>query len=196
MKSITVYCASSTHLEPDFHEPAEQVGRELARRGLTLVYGGGSIGLMGEVARAAKDAGGRVVGIITQYLNDRELGWNGCDEMIVVDTMRERKQLLEGRGDGFLMLPGGIGTYEEFFEILVGRQLREHDKPIGIVNSRGYFNPLVTMIEHGIEHRFIKPAIYELFRIDPEPVTVIDWLANPPAVEIEDERILPMGKSE
>ena len=100
------------------------------------------------------------------------------------------------RGDGFLMLPGGIGTYEEFFEILVGRQLREHDKPIGIVNSRGYFNPLVAMIEHGIEHRFIKPAIYELFRIDPDPVTVIDWLAHPPDVTIEDERFLPMGRSE
>ena len=125
---------------------------------------------------------------------EEDLGMATDDVMIVVDTMRRRKQLMESRGDGFLMLPGGIGTYEEFFEILVGRQLREHGKPIGIVNSRGYFNPLVTMIEHGIEHRFIKPAIYELFRIDPEPVTVIDWLADPPDVSIEDDRILPMGR--
>jgi uncharacterized protein (TIGR00730 family) len=205
MPAITVYCSSSTHLDPDFHAPATMVGRELARRGVTLVYGGGCVGLMGEIARAARASGGasgggtraKVIGIITRRLMDLELGDQACDELIIVDTMRERKRLLELRGDGFLVLPGGLGTYEEFFEILVGRQLGEHAKPIAVLNSHGYFNPLVAMIEHGIEHRFIKPAIRELFRIDPDPGALIDWLLSEGrgAVKLESERVLPMGRS-
>jgi predicted Rossmann-fold nucleotide-binding protein len=92
------------------------------------------------------------------------------------------------------VLPGGLGTYEEFFETLVGRQLREHAKPIGIVNDAGYFDPLVAMIEHGIEHRFIKPAVKELFTVDPDPSVVIDWLLDAPQVEIDPQRFLPMGR--
>lgn len=196
MDAITVYCSSSTHLDPDFHAPATIIGTELARRGITLVYGGGCVGLMGEIARAARAAGGRTVGIITKRLMSLELGDQRCDELIVVDTMRQRKQLLEQRGDGFLILPGGIGTYEEFFEILVGRQLGEHHKPIGVVNSHGYYNPLIAMIEHGVEHRFIKPALRELFFIDPEPLNVIDWLMSDQSrnVAIDAQRVLPMGK--
>lgn len=195
MRSITVYCSSSTHLDPDFHEPARTVGRELAERGLSLVYGGGRVGLMGELARSAREHGGHVIGIITEHLMKHELGDEACDELIVVSNMRERKKLLAERGDGFLILPGGVGTYEEFFEILVARQLIEHEKPIGIVNCRGYYNPLIAMIEHGIEHRFIKPAVYELFFIDPDPMAVVNWLLDRerPAVQIDRERFLPMG---
>jgi uncharacterized protein (TIGR00730 family) len=176
MNSITVYCSSSSHLNPDFHTPACFVGTELGKRGITLVYGGGCVGLMGEIARAARSHNGRIIGIITKRLVNAEVADHACDELIVVDTMRERKKLLEDRGDGFLILPGGIGTYEEFFEILVGRQLGEHNKPIAVLNSHGYFNPLIAMIEHGVEHRFIKPNVREMFRIDPEPVTLIEWL--------------------
>lgn len=179
MPAITVYCSSSTHLDPDFHAPAIIVGRELARRGVTLVYGGGCVGLMGEIARAARAAGGKTIGIITKRLMQAEVGDTACDELIVVDTMRERKRLLESRGDGFLILPGGVGTYEEFFEILVGRQLGEHDKPIAVVNSHGYYNPLIAMIEHGIEHRFIPERVRDLLRIDPDPVALIDSLMPP-----------------
>ncbi len=178
MHSITVYCSSSVHLDADFHEPARRAGAEIARRGLTLIYGGGSIGLMGEVADAAQSAGGKVVGVITQYLMDLEQGRENCDELVIVPTMRERKKRLAEMGDAFLILPGGIGTYEEFFEILVGRQLREHDKPIGIVNSRGYYNPLIAMMEHGIEHRFIQRALYESFFIEPDPLNVITHLCD------------------
>lgn len=178
MKAITVYCSSSSHLDPDFHEPAVIVGSEFAKRGITLVYGGGCVGLMGEIARAARAYSGRVVGIITKRLMDAEVADHACDELLVVDTMRERKKLLEERGDGFLILPGGIGTYEEFFEILVGRQLGEHSKPIAVLNSHGYFNPLIAMIEHGMEHRFIKPNVREMFRIDPEPSALIEWLVG------------------
>ena len=178
MPAITVYCSSSTVLDPDFHAPAEFVGAELARRGITLVYGGGCVGLMGEIARAARSQGGQVVGIITRKLFDLEKADHDCHELIVVDTMRERKKFLAERGDGFLVLPGGIGTYEEFFEILVGRHLSEHDKPIGIVNSHGYYNPLIAMVEHGVEHRFIQPGMRELFFMDPEPESVINHLCE------------------
>lgn len=194
MNAITVYCSSSTHLDPQFHDPARVVGAEIARRGLTLVYGGGSVGLMGEIARSARSEGGRVVGVITERLMEAELGDEACDELIVVETMRRRKQIMAERGDAFVILPGGIGTYEEFFEILVGRQLGEHDGPIGVINSHGYFNPLIALVEHGIEHRFIKQAIYELFTIDPEPLTVLEWVCTAPELSIDDDRFMPAGK--
>src|SRR5262245_12667843 len=111
MPALTVYCSSSTELDPDFHEPAMVVGAEVARRGLDLVYGGGCVGLMGEIARAARAHGGKVIGIITQRLVEHERADHACDELLIVDTMRERKKLLEHRGDGFLILPGGIGTF-------------------------------------------------------------------------------------
>ncbi|MBL9119776.1 MAG: TIGR00730 family Rossman fold protein [Phycisphaerae bacterium] len=193
MRSVTVYCSSSTALEPHFANAARAVGQELARRGLTLVYGGGSIGLMGEAARAAKAAGGRVLGVITKQLLNLEQGWNGCDEMIVVDTMRERKRLLEEHGDAFLILPGGLGTYEEFFEILVGRYLQNHQKPIGVVNDHCYYDPMVALIDHGIEHRFIRPAVKQLLRIHPDPLHLIDFLLSPPATPVAIGDCLPMG---
>lgn len=194
MKAITVYCASSTNLAVEFADTARRVGELIADRGIDLVYGGGGIGLMGEVARSLHARGGRVTGIITKHLLDQEQGWDGCDDLRVVETMRERKRLLVELGDAFLVLPGGLGTYEEFFETLVGRQLREHAKPIGIVNDAGYFDPLVAMIEHGIEHRFIKPAVKELFTVDDDPARVIDWLLDAPPVEIDPQRFLPMGR--
>ena len=176
MRAVTVYCSSSTVLEPHFARAAQRVGAELARRGLALVYGGGSVGLMGEVARAAKAMGGRVEGIITQQLLDLEQGWDGCDDLVVVDSMRERKRLLEHHGDAFLILPGGIGTFEEFFEILVGRHLGNHAKPIGVVNDHGYYDPLVALIEHGIEHKFIKASARDLVTVDADPARVIEAL--------------------
>ena len=178
MPALTVYCSSSAFLDPDFHAPAIEVGRELARRGITLVYGGGSVGLMGEIARACRAGRGQVLGVITRKLVALEKADHACDELIIVDTMRERKKILAERGDAFLILPGGMGTYEEFFEILVGRHLEEHDKPIGVVNSRGYYNQLIAMIEHGIEHRFIAETVRERYFIEPEPVTVIDRLCR------------------
>jgi uncharacterized protein (TIGR00730 family) len=193
MRSVTVYCASSTALEPHFANAARAVGTELARRGLTLVYGGGSIGLMGETARAAKAAGGRVVGIITRQLLDLEQGWTGCDEMIVVDSMRERKRLLEERGDGFLILPGGLGTYEEFFEILVGRYLQNHAKPIAVVNDHGYYDPMIAMIDHGINHKFIRPAVKDLIAFDADATRALDRLLAKPPSQPSLAECIPMG---
>ena len=119
MKSLTVYCASSTQLEPAFHRAADLVGKGLASRGLSLVYGGGCIGLMGEVATSAAKGGALVTGVITHKLVEHEQANNKCDELIVVDTMQERRTIMMDRGDGYLILPGGVGTYEEFFEVLV-----------------------------------------------------------------------------
>lgn len=193
VRSVTVYCASSTTLEPHFAEAARLVGGELARRGLALVYGGGAIGLMGETARATKAAGGRVIGIITKQLLDLEQGWDGCDELVVVDTMRERKRLLEERGDAFLVLPGGLGTYEEFFEILVGRYLQNHTKPIGVVNDHGYYDPMMAMIDHGIEHRFIRPAVKSLLAVDRDAVRALDALLAIPTTVPTLADCIPMG---
>ena len=141
MKSLAVYCASSTQLVPAFHSAADLVGSGLAARGLSLVYGGGCIGLMGEVANAAAKGGATVTGVITQKLVEHEQANNECDELIVIDTMQERRTIMMERSDGYLVLPGGIGTYEEFFEVLVGRQLGDHTKPIGIVSGHNHSPP-------------------------------------------------------
>lgn len=191
MKFVTVYCSSSSSIDPHFVETARAVGRTLAERNLTLVYGGGSTGLMGEVARATTDAGGRVVGIITHHLAALEVAYQGCTELITVDTMRERKRLMTERGDGFLILPGGLGTYEEFFETLVGRVLSEHDKPMAIVNDHGYYDPLVSMIEHGIEQRFIRPAMRRLVAIESDPVVALDALQSDQGHELTQSDLIP-----
>ena len=195
MKSLTVYCASSTQLEPAFHRAADLVGTGLASRGLSLVYGGGCIGLMGEVATSAAKGGAHVTGVITHKLVEHEQANNKCDELIVVDTMQERRTIMMDRGDGYLILPGGVGTYEEFFEVLVGRQLGDHTKPIGIVNVNGYFDPLGDMLEHGIEHQFIRPALRELLFIDPCPDAVLDYIVEHKGEKLPPSAILPMHSS-
>lgn len=191
MKTLTIYCSSSPAIDPHFVETARRLGRELAARGIALVYGGGSSGLMGEVAEACADAGGRVVGVITEHLSKLEVAFDRCDELMVVDTMRHRKALMAEHGDGFLVLPGGLGTYEEFFEVLVGRVLSEHDKPIGVVNDHGYFDPMVAMIEHGIEQRFIRPAIRKLLAIDADPLVVLDRLQRDEGHGLSQNELIP-----
>ena len=176
MRSVTVYCSSSPAIEPAFARTARFVGRELARRRLRLVYGGGSSGLMGEVARACREEGGSILGVITTHLAELEVAFEGCDDLVVVESMRERKKIMVEEGDGFLVLPGGLGTYEEFFETLVGRVLAEHDKPIGVLNDQGYFDPLVAMIDHGIEHRFIRPAAGDLVSVHSDPLILFEAL--------------------
>ncbi len=191
MKTLTIYCSSSPAIDPHFVETARRLGRELAARGIALVYGGGSSGLMGEVAEACADAGGRVVGVITEHLSKLEVAFDRCDELMVVDTMRHRKALMAEHGDGFLVLPGGLGTYEEFFEVLVGRVLSEHDKPIGVVNDHGYFDPMIAMIEHGIEQRFIRPAIRKLLAIDADPLVVLDRLQRDEGHGLSQDQLIP-----
>ena len=191
MKFVAVYCSSSSSLDPHFTRTAEIVGREIASRGRALVYGGGSTGLMGDVARACAAAGGEVVGVITNHLATLEVAFDGCTELVTVETMRERKRIMVERGDAFLVLPGGLGTYEELFETLVGRLLSEHDKPMGIVNDHGYFDPLLAMIEHGIEQKFIRPAIRRLLAIDRDPIKVLHDLATDKGHGLSQSDLIP-----
>jgi len=163
IRSVTVYCSSSNHVPDVYPRAAAELGRAIARQNWTLVYGGNCVGCMGALANGAREAGGKVLGITPQVMVDEGIGDDKCDELIVTPDMRARKALLEQRGDAFITLPGGIGTFEEYFEILVGRVLKFHQKPVVLLNVAGYYDPLEAMIEHGIEHRFIKPKVRDLY---------------------------------
>jgi uncharacterized protein (TIGR00730 family) len=163
IRAVTVYLSSSSAVAPAYHAATADLGTAIARAGWTLVYGGNSLGLMHALAEAARAAGGRVVGITPRLFVDEQSADTAADELVVTDDMRVRKGLLESRGDAFVALPGGLGTFEELFEVLVGRILRYHSKPIVLLNVAGYYDPLIAMIEHGIEQRFIKPKAREAY---------------------------------
>jgi len=163
MRAVTVYCSSSSHVDPVYFSTAGELGTAIAQQGWRLVYGGNRVGCMGALADAARAAGGKVTGITPQLLVDQGIGDLLCDELVVTESMRERKGLLEERADGFVTLPGGIGTFEEVFEIIVGRVLGYHSKPIVLLNVADYYAPLLAMIEHGIETRFIRPATRDAY---------------------------------
>jgi uncharacterized protein (TIGR00730 family) len=178
MCSVTVYCSSSRDLPSAYYDAGRELGTAIARNDWRLIYGGNRIGLMGVVADAVRDAGGKVTGVSPRMMVDEGIGDEACDEMIVTETMRERKALLEERGDAFIALPGGLGTFEEFFEILVGRLLKYHDKPIVLLNVAGYYDPLLAMIEHGIEQRFIKPRAREAYFVALDVAQAVAYLQS------------------
>jgi uncharacterized protein (TIGR00730 family) len=174
--SITVYCSSSTKVSPAYFVAAEELGRAIAANHWQLVYGGNCIGCMKSLADGARSAGGKVVGITPQLLVDEGIADRQCDELIVTQTMRQRKELMEQRGDAFVTLPGGLGTLEEIFEIIVGKYLAVHQKPILILNIDNFYAPLLEMIQHGIDQKFIKPRALELFQVSPDVNTGIEYL--------------------
>ena len=153
LKSICVYCGSYSGARPEYAIAAREMGRTLALSGRTLVYGGGSIGLMGEAARAAIAAGGRVIGVIPHHLNTRERAFQD-GELRVVDTMHERKQTMADLADAFVALPGGLGTFDELFEIMTWNQIGLHGKPIGLLNVAGYFDRLLDVVGHAVNEGF------------------------------------------
>ncbi len=153
--SVCVYCGSRPGVDPVFVETARAVGRWIGQHGGQLVYGGGNSGLMGQVAQATQEAGGRVVGVIPKALVDKEFARHECDELFVVETMHQRKQIMAERADAFLALPGGIGTFEELFEVWTWRQLKYHDKPIGILDVAGYYAPLHAFLRASVGHGFM-----------------------------------------
>lgn len=165
IRAVTVYCSSGKHVASVFFEAARELGASIAQNGWRLVYGGNCIGCMGALADAAREAGGHVTGITPQLLVDEGIADERCDELVVTSGMRERKALLEERGDAFVALPGGLGTFEELFEILVGRVLGYHAKPIVLLDVANYYRPLLAMIDHGIEHHFIRPKVREAFHV-------------------------------
>ena len=163
--SLCVYCGSRAGTDPAFAQVAHAVGDWIGRHGGQLVYGGGHNGLMGLVADATLAAGGRVVGIIPKALVEREWAHRNCTELHVVDTMHERKRLMAERADAFLALPGGIGTFEEFFEVWTWRQLGYHDKPVGLLNVNGYYDGLLAFLHHSVEQQFMGSAQTDLVRV-------------------------------
>ena len=165
MKSVTVYCSSSRHVDSTYIDEAAELGTAIARHNLRLVYGGNRVGCMGALADAARAAGGKVIGITPQLLVEQGIADELCDELIVTPGIRERKALLEEYGNAFIALPGGLGTFEEIFEILVGRVLGYHQKPIIFLNVSMYYDPLLAMLDHGIEHRFMKASIREAYSV-------------------------------
>jgi uncharacterized protein (TIGR00730 family) len=164
--SLCVYCGSRPGENPAFLALAEQVGNWIGRHEGQLVYGGGRSGLMGCVADATLAAGGRVVGVIPKALVERECANHSCTELHVVDNMHDRKRMMAERADAFLALPGGIGTFEELFEVWTWRQLGYHDKPIGLLNAAGYYDSLLSFLKQTVDQAFMNPWQMDLIRTD------------------------------
>ena len=164
-KLICVYCSSSDRLDAKYYAAAEALGRAMAARGWGLVYGGGKVGLMGALARTVKAGGGRVVGVIPQFMCDKELAYDEADELVTVITMRERKMLMEARADAFVALPGGWGTLEEIMEILTLRQLDVIRKPCVFLNQDGFYDELFRFFGKMVEERFNKPTNLSLSEV-------------------------------
>jgi hypothetical protein len=174
--SICVYCGSRPGERAGFTAVAAATGRWIGERGGQLIYGGGRTGLMGTVAEATRAAGGRVVGIIPKALVDKELANTLCDELHVVDTMHERKAMMGERADAFIALPGGIGTFEELFEIWTWRQLGYHDKPVGILNVEGYYDGLLGFLDHSVREAFMGEWQMQLVQVGTDADTLLQSL--------------------
>lgn len=176
--SVCVYCGSRPGLNQEFAKTARQVGNWIGRHGGQLVYGGGKSGLMGLLADAALDAGARVVGVIPQALVEKEWAHRGCTELHIVDTMHDRKRMMAQRADAFLALPGGIGTLEELFEVWTWRQLGYHDKPIGLLNTGGYYDKLLEFLDSAIQQQFLGTWQMDLVHAGPDPSTLLQDLVQ------------------
>jgi len=185
MSSICVYCGSSPGSDPAFLRAAREVGVLLAQRGHTLVYGGGNVGLMGMVADAAMTAGGRVIGVIPDNLARKELAHEGLTKLHVVASMHERKALMASLVDGFLALPGGVGTLEEIIEVFVWTQLGLHAKPCALLNVNGYYDPLAAFLTHMTDSRFLRAEQLSQLIIAREPSEALERLlsATPTVIE-------------
>jgi uncharacterized protein (TIGR00730 family) len=190
LESICVYCGSSPGASPLYLAAAKNLGTEIAKRGMRVVYGGASVGLMGAVAQSALDAGGKVTGIIPQALADQEVAFDTLDDLIIVDSMQSRKAKMEELADGFIALPGGYGTFDEFFEVLTGAQLGFHAKPCGLLNINHYCDHMLVFLDHAVEEKFIyrphrdmifasedaRDLIEQLSTFDKPPVKKTDWV--------------------
>lgn len=178
MQNICVYCGSSHGALAAYTELARNLGQLLAERSIGLIYGGGKVGLMGEIADAALAAGGEVIGVIPTVLSRKELIHTGCTELHEVDSMHSRKALMEQLADGFIALPGGFGTMDELFEIITWAQLGLHQKPIGLLNCEHYYDPLLTFIEQTVSQKFVRTIQARLVLHDDEPVRLLQRLQD------------------
>lgn len=174
--NICMYGASSTQLEKIYYDKAEEFGRIMAGRGHGLIFGGGATGLMGSAVYGVSAGGGYSLGIAPTFFDQPGILYENCSEFIFTQTMRERKQLMEDRADAFVMVPGGIGTYEEFFEVLTLKQLGRHNKPIAVYNINGYYDLLEQMLHHTVKQGFMAQSCMELFGVFDDAETLFDYL--------------------
>jgi uncharacterized protein (TIGR00730 family) len=183
LQSLCVFCGSSPGVRPAYTDAARELGGLLAQKGVTLVYGGGNVGLMGVVADAALAAGGKVVGVIPEALAAKEVAHLGLTKLHIVKNMHERKALMADMSDGFVAMPGGFGTFEELFEVVTWSQLGFHKKPCGVLNAGGFFDPLLAMVAHAADEGFIRPAHTGILVAASAPETLLERLAAwaPPA---------------
>ncbi|MCL4530967.1 MAG: TIGR00730 family Rossman fold protein [Chloroflexi bacterium] len=178
MKSICVFCGSSDSVSPDYLAAARQTGRTLAERGLRLIFGGGKTGLMGAVADGALEANGEVIGVIIPSMNTSALAHTGLTRMDVVPGMHERKARMHELSDGYIALPGGFGTFDELFETITWAQVGAHEKPIGLLNVKNYYAPLLAAIDHAVSEGFIFEEHRAALCCDSDPGKLLDAMAN------------------
>ncbi len=176
--NICVYGAASTELDRSYIEATEELGRKLAKRGHGLVFGAGANGLMGAAARGVFENDGYIVGVVPTFFNVDGILFENCNELIRTETMRQRKQIMEDRADAFIMAPGGIGTFEEFFEILTLKQLARHKKAIAIYNINGYYDAMEDMIDNAVKHNFVREKCKELYKFFTDADEMLDYLEN------------------
>ena len=175
-----MFCGSSQSVDDCYKKVATELGQEIGRRGIDLIYGGASIGLMGCVAHGVHQEKGKVIGILPEFFHTKDIGYLDADELIVTQDMRERKAKMDERSDAFIVLPGGLGTLEEALEILSMRQLKLTDKPLVFINTVGFFDKLNETISSMIEKKFAKENIRTLFAMTPNPQTALEYILNAP----------------
>lgn len=185
MKAICVYCGSNFNGDPLLRSAIEVLAQTFIENKITLVYGGGSVGVMGVIANELLRRGGAVTGVIPQFLLDKEVGHKGLTEMIITENMHDRKKKMADLSDGFMVLPGGFGTLEEFFEVLTWLQLGLHNKPIGVLNFGGFYDPLFAQMDIMVAHRFLKPANRDLVFNESDPVALLEKMKGFNAVPDE-----------
>lgn len=178
MKSLTVFCGSSSGVRREYADAAKHLARLFVERNIRLIYGGGNIGLMGIIADEVMKSGGEVVGIIPESLDQKEVGHRGLTELRVVGSMHERKAQMAELADGFIAMPGGIGTFEEFFEILTWAQLGFHDKPCGILNVAGYYDGLLALCDNAVREGFLRDIHRQLILDESEPQKLLEKMQN------------------
>lgn len=177
--NICVYGAASDSIGAIYKNAGEQLGEEMARRGHALIFGGGAAGMMGATARGMSRGGGHITGIAPSFFDVDGVLFPECDEYIFTETMRERKKQLEDLSDGFIITPGGVGTFDEFFEILTLRQLNRHQKPMAILNTEGYYEYMLAMMQNAVDQHFMTPLNFDLFYVSDRVGDVLDYLENP-----------------
>ena len=188
---ICVYGAASSLIDSSFIEAGEELGRKMAERGHSLVFGGGRSGMMGAPARGVREKGGEVLGISPKFFEEHnpEVAFEDCTDFIHTETMRERKKLLDESSDAFIVSPGGIGTFDEFFEILTLKQLGRHNKAIVILNTNGYFNDMLNMMKHAIDKKFITTDCVELFKVTKNIDEALDYIESYDPTDIDISKV-------